>query len=135
VGQLVRQGLTLVLDQFGGATDLDRAVRVLQIEDRDADPRVPGEVAGFRRAAVVEKSTVSPSRRNHTTEDCGPPSGFTVATVAKFLPVQQLPGRLVESDSHGPECRHADAARGSTAGKTPTAGGSVPDRTAFDASA
>jgi hypothetical protein len=35
---------------------------------------------------VVENSTVSPSRAIHTTEVCGPPSRFSVATVAKFRP-------------------------------------------------
>jgi hypothetical protein len=35
---------------------------------------------------VVENATVSPSRKIQTTDVWGPPSGFTVATVAKFLP-------------------------------------------------
>jgi len=39
---------------------------------------------------VVENSTVSPSRMIQTTEECGPPSGFRVATMAKFLPSSNL---------------------------------------------
>jgi hypothetical protein len=35
---------------------------------------------------VVENKIVSSSRSYHTTEFCGPPSGFSVATAAKFLP-------------------------------------------------
>src|SRR5262249_2447411 len=44
----------------------------------------------FCLSLVTEKSTASPSRRYQTTEVCGPPSGFTVATVAKFLPSRIL---------------------------------------------
>jgi hypothetical protein len=44
----------------------------------------------FWRRAVVEKSTKSPSRTIQTTEVCGPPSGFSVATVATFLPSSSL---------------------------------------------
>src|SRR5215470_10203685 len=44
----------------------------------------------FCRPAVVENRTALSSRLTHTTEDCGVPSGLTVATVAKFLPSRIL---------------------------------------------
>src|SRR5262249_31509556 len=55
----------------------------------------------LRRDATAENSTVSPSRKIHTTEACGPPSGFTVATVAKFLPSRSL--RVVSSSTTATE--------------------------------
>src|SRR5690348_5575926 len=55
----------------------------------------------LRRVAIAENSTVSPSRKIHTTEVCGPPSGFTVATVAKFLPSRS--SRVVSSSTTATE--------------------------------
>src|SRR5262249_22418332 len=55
----------------------------------------------LRRVESAENSTVSPSRRIHTTEVCGPPSGFTVATVAKFLPSRS--SRVVSSSTTATE--------------------------------
>jgi hypothetical protein len=40
----------------------------------------------FWRPAAVENSTASPSRAIQTTEVWGPPSAFSVATVAKLRP-------------------------------------------------
>src|SRR6185312_15826305 len=44
----------------------------------------------FWRPAVVENSTKSPSLTIQITVVCGPPSGFSVATVATFLPSSSL---------------------------------------------
>src|SRR6059058_5476992 len=60
----------------------------------------------FCLSLVIEKSTESPSRRNQTTEACGPPSGFTVATVAKFLPSKIL--RVAASNVIAIETVHAN---------------------------
>ena len=56
----------------------------------------------LRRVAIAENSTVSPSRRIHTTEAWGPPSGFSVATVAKFLPSRSLRATSSRATATGP---------------------------------
>jgi hypothetical protein len=85
-----QQRLVPVLDQLGRAADVYGLVRVLDVEDCQADPWVPGQILAFWRVAVVEKSTKSPSLTIQTIEVCGPPSGFSVATVATFLPSSSL---------------------------------------------
>ena len=85
-----QQRLVAVLDQLGRAADVYGLVRVLGVEDCQADPWVLGEIPGLLARRRREKSTKSPSLTIQTTEVCCPPSGFSVATVATFLPSSSL---------------------------------------------
>jgi hypothetical protein len=84
------QRLVPVLDQLGRAADVYGLVRVLGVEDCEADPWVPGEIPSLLAPRRGREEHKSPSLTIQTTVVCGPPSGFSVATVATFLPSNSL---------------------------------------------